>query len=167
MNLSLLARMPGARPVVQFELHFAFRAPARVLDWKSIRKKLETEAAVPITAARSLAAVGRKLSVAVRTLRSKEPKLCRTISLHFLQRRSEESAQKTEELRKEIVSACEALRGHGDRIVFATVSAHLKLPGLFSRPIARRIFAETLGLDYQNWPKTVTVPGRQRTFVGR
>jgi DNA-binding XRE family transcriptional regulator len=148
---------------VQLELHLSARAKARRIQWSAVRMRLQRELRRPIAKARSLLAVGRDLGIDSRTLREREPVLCRRIGRRFVRSVHLAAQAKHAVLKRRIAEACVKLQRQRHPITHARIAAVIGQPGLFCRPDARRALAEVLKLDYADWPQAVTVPGRLRS----
>jgi transcriptional regulator with XRE-family HTH domain len=144
---------------LQLELHLSSRARPREIPWKSVRRRLERELAQPIESAQSLFAVSRELKIAARTLREREPSLCRRIGRRYLRKQRLAAAAEFGILKTRIRSACLELRYRGGVFSPARVAASIGEAGLFRSPVARRALAEILQLPNADWPKAVTMPG--------
>lgn len=130
----------------------------RILNWRSIQRKLTSKANVPLLKAQSLHSVGRELGVPARTLRERSPELCRTIGSKWRTKQRVMAVQRYEDLKGKIAEAVQACRRCGVVVSQQNVARALNRPGLFSRPNARRALAEVLAGSDSPWPKVVTFP---------
>lgn len=110
------------------------------IDWLTIEGNMRTRLKGPRIQAISLAHFSREAGIAVRTLRSRFPKLCRRMAAAYRRRRELEIARGERVLTRKMRLCARVLRKSGCEISQKRIGVLLGEPRLFDRHAPRRVF---------------------------
>ena len=156
-ELSGKGPLPETNGVAQPEFHLPRRKEKKFRSWEAIEEFLVAALKRPAIEACSVTSLGRELDIDSRTLRDHFPKLCIKLAEKRRKKIHNDAAQRVDMLEKEIAAAATRLTQQGAYVDQRSVAATLGQPGLFCRPVARRVLRQLLASNareyYPNRPE--------------